>query len=272
MSLLTINGIAAQVAKDGLSAKREQVGGGVSRAANGSARLNFQSTKWHPSVKCTVATQAAAMMLGAMLDGLGDHWAFDEDLYSDKGTGPSSNTGGTVSTLHHKWGLASLAVAASGSVTWQVDPFSEGLTVMAWFWNGVAFDHYLVAYSTGTATIQQYKNGALVGSSFPSWLQVSLATSIPATVSILGGAGATNYVDDLAVVPAYCDPSQVSSLYFFHAANAWPLSPTLYVKGDAMPTGQTKVMLGPTTGWDWKMASVAGGYYGVELQFDLQEV
>lgn len=284
-AFLTINGIAVSVANGSASKTRDVVGAGITRAQSGAARNNFNAKKWHFKGKTTPIVANEALFLRALLDGMGDRWTFDADLYSDKGVNASVNTGGTIITTNPtpKYGASSLSLGSgTGIDSWAVDPTGSGANTnwTACFWKSVtggapAWHRFIVTIDS-LATTTVYQDGSV--SSLPAGLTVSMVTS--GTVLQFGNtSGATIAIDDLLYVPAFCPASFVAGIDAFMQRQAWASPyPSLQLGGLATADDMHPLPL-TVLGQPGDLAFVEGAISGsalvdnlCELTFDLIEV
>lgn len=271
MSYLTINGLSVGLALTSVTKTRDVIGAGVTRAQDGSARNNFNAKKWHLKGKTTPLTQTEAMLLRALLDGLGDHWSFDTDLYSDKGIlAPGVRI---TSAPTPKYGAGALQLGTGGTFTFTLaDSVSDGWTIIVWNYESSAWHHYVgfgVNDSIGGGT--WYRDG--VAHAAPSWWTTGGNSTISGTTLFLDLVNeGTDFIDDLVVIPAQCSAAQAASLYSFCSSNAWPTPfPALKVGGDFHSVSLT--MLGQPGDGSISEVFLSGALQdnAVELAFDLME-
>lgn len=275
MSYLTINGISVNVALTSASKTRDVIGAGITRAQDGSARNNFNAKKWHLKAKTTPMLQTEALFLRTLLDGLGDRWNFDADLYSDKG---AKGTGGSVVTSSPtpKRGAGCLSLANGVNFTATVDApvgTNSGFTVA--FWNSPTatnWTRYIVTRDySGPPGVQTVYVAGSVGA-LPSGVgpAVTISGGV-ATLLLTNGSGATQGYDDVLFIPAYLPPSLVSGLDALMNSQAWATFPALTVGGDFHPVSMT--MLGQPGDEQVNEVFLSGSLQdnAVEISFDLME-
>lgn len=286
MAYLTINGVDAKTLASGASKDDLLVGAGIARAQDGTARNNFNAKKWTVKGKTAPLAQLDALFLEAMLDGLGDHWPFNVDAYSDKGsawsgagspTPPTMPTGVSIigSSPSPKRGSGCLQIAASSSdfITFNVDPLRDGWTVAVWLSVGAAtWNHYVISGSSTVASggaCGVWLNGVAQTGSCPAWLSVDIGAG---TVKLVGVTGSVQAFDDLVVVAAMASASVATQLDAFANAQAWGTWPTCYCAGDFHPSALS--MLGNPGTHDVTPVSSSTGFMNnaVELEYELQEV
>lgn len=274
MSYLTINGISVGVALTSVSKTREVLGAGISRAQDGSARNNFNGKKWRFKAKTTPLTQTEGMFLRALLDGLGDHWTFDADLYSDKGSLSSGGSTRGTATPSPKYGAGYLLTGNNITQTFPIDSVADGWTLLAWTYESAAWHHYVGWGASGSVNGGTWLRDG-VSHAAPTWWQsgagLSSATGTVLTIDCVNDF-VTEFIDDLVIIPAQCSAAQASALYAFHNAQAWPTPyPSLKVGGDFHPVALT--MMGQPGDAQTSEVFLSGALQdnAIELSFDLLE-
>lgn len=280
MSFLTINGISVSVKREGPTKVRETVGAGVTRAQDASLRSNWNAKKWRFKGKTNTIANDASLFLRALLDGMGDRFGFEVDLFSDKGVGPSSNSGGTRITASPapKIGTGALQIAAGGFVAWPIDtPGAAGNGWTLIFWESTAagtWNRFIYTWSySGAATT--YQNGAV--GSLPASLSISLISATALDIS--NGSAGNMAFDDVLFIPAYCPASFVAGLDAFMTTLQGWATPYPGISVGALATADDMhplalVCMGQAGEASYVEGALSGSFADnlVELSFELLEV
>jgi hypothetical protein len=275
VSALTINGIAVPV-EEGLELDEDVVGAGLDRGQDGSARNNFNAIKRRLAPKTPPMLIADAQLIGALLKGVGDHWTFDTDAYSDKGVGwtavPTMPAGCSIisATPTPKRGAGALQIDANAahSIAFPLPPLTDGWCFAVWFsLAAAAFDLWIVSgtgtVASGGAVAGAWKNGVAQSSVMPAWAAIDATAK---TLTLKGQAGGTDTFDDLVVLPVQMSSTLLSQFNTFMTANAWPAPyPVLTAAGDFHPVSLS--MLGRLT-----KSTIAQGVMGGSFQDNLRRL
>jgi hypothetical protein len=162
MPFLSLNGISIPVAAD--SAQREPVDiGDRGRAHDGTPFINRRGVKEEWSFSSTLKSQTEANALRKLITGIGDHWTFDSDFYSDKGNYPTLTTGSSIDSGTGKHTFGALRTTNDFTVVLDSAARYGKLTCAYWAVNAAnsAWEHWLLTSSGSTVTY--YKNGVLHG-------------------------------------------------------------------------------------------------------------
>ena len=226
MAFLQINGVTIDVADGGASVGYEKFGA-VDRSYMGKLRGTRRSKVRRWSISTIVSDPAVAAAIEGMINGDGQVWSFDNDLYSSKGLGPQSGYGVTVSATGGKYG-GHVSVDSGTSLIFDPSLGAVPFTVMIWKKSGATWDHYGID-SLGV----QYKNGAvhapIVADDVLNWFTQSLSTFAIEGKTQAGVAAAAPY-DDLLILPYLSPLSQVQAIYGLGSAH--PSTPQVLVGGD----------------------------------------
>jgi hypothetical protein len=238
MPALALNGITIPIARDGITVATDLVGSGPDRAQDGSTRFNYQSLRRRWQFKTERMPLIDASFLAAIIAGQGERWAFDTDMYGDKGQGPSVAPGTPTgsSLAAGKYGNALTFTAATGNAAiFPTPPAPDGWTVSLWYQQSAGgFDHYFVTAlgdvgSGGVATV--WKNNVAQSSFIPFFMTYAAATGI----SLKSQAVIANF-DDLVFIPAQLTTVSAAirtQLYTWLTTNAWSTPyPRLSASGD----------------------------------------
>lgn len=282
MAALTINGITVPVEDGSLELDEDVVGVGLDRAQDGTARNNFNDIKRRFPGKTTPLSQADAQLLAVLFKGLGDHYTFDADAYSDKGVGwtsaPTMPTGASIvtATPTPKRGAGALQLDANAghSIAFPLQRLTDGWCFAVWYsLAAAAFDLWIVSgagtVAAGGAVAAAWKNGVAQGSVMPAWAAIDATAR---TLTLKGQAGGTGTFDDLVVLPAQMSSGLVAQFNTSMANSAWPSPyPVLTAAGDFHPVALS--VLGKLT----KSTNVMGALNGTfannlrKLEFELWE-
>lgn len=233
---MRVQGVPLPVALNSIDRDDVEIGAGLERAYSGAALRSVQAVKRQWQAGLVPLSQEEATAFVALLQGRGDHVAFDSDSYSDKGLAPSLSTGATRPTTapSPKWGTARLELASgtSNQIAWPLQ-LGARWTACVWRYESAGWHWYWVRDDGAV-----WRDGISYGASIPAWLQVNGSGSL----YLLGTSGSVTTFDDLLVLPARMPTSWVPSLYALAQAQAWPLAPRLLLTGDAVPEGSATVM------------------------------
>lgn len=160
MPALTLNGITVPVDVRSWEQPAPAVLGDRGRGTSGRSESAIRKRKRLRRGRTTALAKADAEALGHLLEGEGDAWGFDSNLYSARGLGPSLADTSSVVGLFQKWGAGAVQVGPPSSLQYSVGS-SGSWTVMYWkrpidFFYGLpsVTDHFL-----HTSTGLNYRNG-----------------------------------------------------------------------------------------------------------------
>lgn len=230
MPFFTIHGMEVPVADKSWKADPLIVGERRARSV-GAARIRTQiARKYRYTGKTPFLDPADAAWIVDLLNGEGDSWSFESNIYSAKGLLWS----GTVPVRQNtnvKFGTWA-GEAASGTTS-TFSPGYAGLDKTVLFWRrpgAGAFDHYALTRTSG-GTLTEYKNG-VVG----AYTTSNFFTFTDSTCSFLGkndaGTNTTIQFDDVVVLPFLMPATNIATLAAQTAA--WAPLPYLRVTGDGL--------------------------------------
>lgn len=239
MAFLTLNGWAVGVANGNAKMRREEVGLQEGRAFTGQQHDTRRAVKRTGQFTTTVLSEDDGDALENLLTGIGWHFPFDADLYSeDTRLSPSSGYTATLGTTSPspKFGTKRMGVPSATTISWPCG-LSTNYTVMAWIWNGTTWDHWIRRSddTTGTPVVTLWKNGA---SGQPNLYAMTVSSG---SVNLLGrnpttnATGVTIYFDDLVVLPWVASASQIAA--WSAATSAFSPIPKLDLAGDVVRDG-----------------------------------
>jgi hypothetical protein len=269
MSTLTIHGWEIEAAD--ISRSEELVQGAFRRAA--SARLNHsrQASKRAWVVKTPVQDPDVAEVLRALVNGKGDVWSFDADVYSSKGRAFSSVP--ARDTTNFKFGVASMT-ASSGNTftsTWTEDTLR---TVLLWRRAGSgSFNHYALVCD-GASVTAKYKNGSTTAETVTNWFTPSADGSFALLGKNDSGTNTTVQYDDVVVIVGEAPAEAITA--WAAATEAWADIPTLRVSGDLIARSDSVQVIPAYKGSSYVqgVSPVSGTFVSnlEALSFDLREV
>jgi hypothetical protein len=243
MPFLQINGITVPVAE---WSRSQRPIGDSGRAFSGQQRSTRRALKRSWRITTTPLTRVTAEALLALLQGQGDAWAFDSDLYSAKGNAMSSGTGIAVSAIQSKYGASSLALTGDGVAASRdsdsgkiLQPAGITYTLAAWMRSDLTAggqrlqvrefdenDTLLQTLSIDGANDSAWAYRSATKASHASVSYVKVRTSIHTTPS--GSA----YFDDVLFVPAELSTGQLDAIEAAGRAVAGP--PRVNLTGDVV--------------------------------------
>lgn len=259
MTFMTINGWSVGIADKNAKMRREEIGLMDGRAFSGQQHDTRRAVKRTGQFATAVLSEDDGEALENLLTGIGWHFPFDVDLYSeDTRLGPASGYTASIGSTSPspKFGVRRLAVSSSTSIRWDAK-LGTSYTLMAWIWNGSSWDHWIrrVDDSTGSAVTTLWKNGtsgqANLYAITVSGTSVYLQGKNPTT-----GANATTYFDDLVVLPWVASASQIAA--WSSATSAFSPLPKLDLGGDVIRDGTSIEVRGRVTDVSIEQAMVGG--------------
>lgn len=244
MAFCIINGVTLPVAFSGPGYDEKELGDGITRAYDGTARRNTITRKKTFKLNVPVADQATQEAWRSFLWGDTNHWTFDVNLLSTKSLAPNSSssfTSGATQAAGGKYGGKLTLAATTGKIRWNgVLPYSDW-TVLVWRFESAAWHHYIIK-STASVCTGVWKDGASQSAVFPSWVFATYGSGSTNAFDLLNTAGSSQDFDDLVLLPFGIPAAWASSLYTFHAAQAFPTKPAgLLLTGDIVPTPSTSL-------------------------------
>lgn len=212
MSFFTIQGVhAIPVAHEKADVHRELIGD-VKRSYSGKMLGTNRAIKNKWQFTTTWLVELEWRFLRAILEGEGHHWSFDDSSdykYSSKGLGPTSVTYIARYTGSTKFSSAgALQVTLAQYVQYNVG-YTNEWTVMVWRLESGTWHHYIVNNSS-EKWVDGVRNDA---ASTPFITMVSGNIRIGDT-----GSGATQYFEDLVVIPEKINASWAVDLGVMTAA------------------------------------------------------
>ncbi len=207
MSFLTIHGHEIPVEHENADVEKELIGD-ARRAFSGKMLSTHRNNLYKWSFTTSWLVELEWRFLIALLHGEGHHWSFDsssEWKYSSKGLGPTSGTAanGSRYTGSTKFGAAAVGITAGAQLQFNLG-YTAKWTVMVWKYSGSVWNHYAVN-NAGNKWVDGVQNDA---TSTP-FITVNGSGNL-----LLGdtGSGATQYFDDLVVIPEKINDSWASDL------------------------------------------------------------
>lgn len=275
MSFLSLNGWSVGIADRNAKLRREEVGLMEGRAFSGMQHDTRRAVKRTGQFTTGVLGEDDGDALENLLTGLGWHFPFDQDLYSeDTKLGPSAGYTATLGTTTPtpKFGTRRLSVPSGSTILWPAG-LGSNYTVMAWIWNGSSWDHWIRRSddSSGSVVTTLYKNGVsgqpALYSLTVSGGAVYLSGRNPAT-----NASATTYYDDLVVLPWVASAGQLAA--WSSAASPFSPIPKLDLSGDVLREASSIEVRGKVTDVVYEQAMVGGVWQdnARRVSFSLLEV
>lgn len=269
MAFLEINGWSIPAANGRVSVSYEKLGA-VGRSYMGKLLGTRRAKVRRWSVETTIVEPGTATAIEHLINGAGQVWSFDRDLYSSKGLGPQSGYSVTVSATGGKYG-GHVEVASGTSLIYDPNLGGVPYTVLVWKEEGGVWYHYGIN-SSGT----QYKNGAahtaIPADDVTNWFTQSLTTFAIEGKDIAGANAAAKY-DDFLIVPYLMPLAQISAVYNLGAAH--PTTPQIRVGGDIVSQDLSVVHCIGDVGSSQYVQGATGGSFQSNLHrlsFTLNEV
>lgn len=271
---LTLNGVRVPVA----TWQRDfEAVGDAGRAFSGAYRSSRRALKRVWSIETAPLSRADAEALAAILQGRGDAWTFDDDLYSAKGN--PLNGDGVVQSSVVKYGASALRLTGDGSAELAAEsqkfPLAPGTpyTAMAWLRNDLSagqFSLQVREYDEDGGFLAS-RSTQFSGSSWTfhsnasDWVSGPNARQAAVRLSISGTPTGSAYADDLIFIPADIPTSVRDAI---EAAGAYTGPPRLLASGD-LPGGDVLCEAEVTGNEGVRFAQENVGQV---LSFDLREV
>lgn len=291
MPYLSVNGVELKCVEAHGARNPVPVGAGSQQAYSGKTQKERKRVLRQEVNQTIPDTQVNTQFYRNLINGFGARWAFDDAVvisgvyngqYSDDGIEATftAGTGGAtqISTAQARWGVASMLVFHGTAGVFSTATFpmpndgqtgdvASGWTILVWRYESAAWNWYTLELQAGVAA--QYKNGAYVGSTLPSWMSVSNGV-----LTITGsGQSADAYYDDLVILPYVVPSAFIAGQYTFASAQAWSSMPFLVASGDWLDT-QTSIKVDGTDNGTTTMSGNLGGGFTDNLEqvaFTLQE-